>query len=55
MQVLCSHQEQESILIILGLKIFEDIEERYNNPTEEMIDAASSQDQAGKKCLKSGN
>lgn len=21
----------------LGLKIFEDIEERYNNPTEEMI------------------
>ena len=37
MLVLSSHQKQVSTHIILVLKIFEDIEERYNNPTEEMI------------------
>ena len=36
----------------LGFKIFEDIEERYNNPTEEMKKGAKSQTVVARKCLK---
>ena len=36
----------------LGLKIFEDIEKRYNNPTEEMIKLELNRIQDGKKFLK---
>ncbi|BBP88131.1 hypothetical protein BsIDN1_17490 [Bacillus safensis] len=38
----------------LGLKIFEDIEERYNNPCEELKKQGSKKDLAAVKCLKSG-
>lgn len=37
----------------LGLKIFEDIEERYNNPCEELKKQGSQKDLAAVKCLKS--
>ncbi len=39
----------------LGLKIFEDIEERWNNPTEEMKNTASSRGRGGRKFLKCAN
>lgn len=38
----------------LGLKVLEDIEERYDNPTEEMIKLGVKPDLAGKRCSKSG-
>lgn len=38
----------------LGLKIFEDIEERYDNPCEELKKQGSQKDLAAVKCLKSG-
>ena len=36
MQVSFSHQKHHINPYYLGIKMFEDIEERYNNPTEEM-------------------
>lgn len=38
----------------LGLKIFEDIEERYDNPTDEMKKTGVKPVPAARKCLRSG-
>ena len=38
----------------LGLKVFEDIEERYDNPTEEMLKLGIKPGTGREKCSKSG-